>query len=89
MMNIILLDSYDSIKSKLISRKESVLKLLEETEENGELHQLILKFADKNAISIKDMVDYIKSGKGRLSKTEAMVLMLWALKSKLVKPDGL
>ncbi|MHB1696710.1 MAG: CgeB family protein [bacterium] len=89
MMNIILLDSYDSIKPKLISRKENVLKLLKETESNDELHQLISKFSDKNAISIKDVVDYIKQGKGRLSKSEAMILMLWAIKSKLVKLDGL
>jgi spore maturation protein CgeB len=89
MMNIILLDSYDSIRSKLVSRKENVFKLLKETEGNEELHKLISEFSDKNAVSIKDLVDYIKKGKGRLSKTEAMILMLWAIKSKLVKLDGL
>jgi spore maturation protein CgeB len=89
MMNIILLDSYEQIKSKLIFRKENVSKLLKETEGNEELHRLIMQFSDKNAISIKDMADYIKRGKGRLSKSEAMILMLWAIKTKLVKLEGL
>lgn len=89
MMNIILLDSFDSIKHKLISRKENIEKLLKESESNEELHQLLLKFSDRNELSISDMVEHIKSGKGRLSKTEAMILMLWAIKSKLVKINGL
>ena len=89
MMNIILLDSYEQIKSKLIFRKENVSMLLKETEGNEELRRLIMQFSDKNAISIKDMADYIKRGKGRLSKSEAMILMLWAIKTKLVKLEGL
>ena len=89
MMNIILLDSYEQIKSKLIFRKENVSALLKEIEGNEELHRLIMQFSDKNAISIKDMADYIKRGKGRLSKSEAMILMLWAIKTKLVKLEGL
>ena len=89
MMNIILLDSYEQIKSKLIFRKENVSMLLKETEGNEELYRLIMQFSDKNAISIKDMADYIKRGKGRLSKSEAMILMLWAIKTKLVKLEGL
>ena len=89
MMNIILLDSYEQIKSKLIFRKENVSMLLKEIEGNEELHRLIMQFSDKNAISIKDMADYIKRGKGRLSKSEAMILMLWAIKTKLVKLEGL
>ena len=89
MMNIILLDSYEQIKSKLIFRKENVSMLLKETEGNEELYRLIMQFSDKKAISIKDMADYIKRGKGRLSKSEAMILMLWAIKTKLVKLEGL
>ena len=89
MMGIILLDSYDQIKLKLIYRKESISKLLKETENNKELQSLIMQFADRKSLSIKDMVDSIKSGKGRLSKSEAMILMLWAIKTKLVKLEGL
>ncbi len=89
MMNIILLDSYEQIRTKLIFRKENVSVLLKEIEGNEELHRLIMQFSDKNAISIKDMADYIKRGKGRLSKSEAMILMLWAIKTKLVKLEGL
>jgi spore maturation protein CgeB len=89
MMNIILLDSYDSIKDKLVLRKENINKLLKEAESDEELYRLILNFSDRNAISIGDMVNYIKGGKGRLSKAEAMILMLWAIKTKLVRLDGL
>jgi spore maturation protein CgeB len=89
MMNIILLSSYEQIKSKLETRKENISGLLKETEGNKELHDLIMQFSDKKSLSIRDMVERIKSGKGRLSKSEAMILMLWAVKSKLVKLEGL
>ncbi len=89
MMNIILLDSYEHIKSKLESRKENITVLLKATEGNKELHDLIMQFSDKKSLSIKDMVEQIKSGKGRLSKSEATILMLWAIKLKLVKLEGL
>ena len=89
MMNIILLSSYEQIKSKLETRKENISGLLKETEGNKELHDLIMQFSDKKSLSIRDMVERIKSGKGRLSKSEAMILMLWAIKSKLVKLEGL
>lgn len=85
MMNIILLDSYETIKPKLILRRENISKLLEETKGDPELHELLLHFADKGVVSIGELVNYIKRGKGRLSKTEAMILMLWAAKSKLIK----
>jgi spore maturation protein CgeB len=89
MMNIILLDSYEQIKSKLETRKQNISELLRETEGNKELHDLIMQFSDKKSLSIRDMAERIKSGKGRLSKSEAMILMLWAIKSKLVKLEGL
>ncbi len=85
MMSVILLDSYESIKPKLILRRENMSRLLKETESNPELHELLLHFSDKESLSIGEMVDYIRRGKGRLSKTEAMILMLWAAKSKLIK----
>ncbi len=87
MMNIILLNSYDAIKQKFFSRRENMLKLLKETENNAELHNLLLDFTNKGRISIMDIVNKIKNGKGRLSKTEAMILMLWSVKSKLAKID--
>jgi spore maturation protein CgeB len=89
MMNIILLDSYEQIKSKLETRKQNISELLKETEGNKELHDLIMQFSDKKSLSIRDMAESIKSGKGRLSKSEAMILMLWAIKAKLVKLEGL
>ncbi|MGC8555293.1 MAG: glycosyltransferase family protein [Candidatus Acidulodesulfobacterium sp.] len=89
MMNIILLSSYEQIKSKFETRKQNISELLKETEGNKELHDLIMQFSDKKSLSIKDMVEHIKSGKGRLSKSEALILMLWAIKSKLVKLEGL
>ena len=89
MMNIILLDSYEQIKSKLETRKQNISELLKETEGNKELHNLIMQFSDKKSLSIRDMAESIKSGKGRLSKSEAMILMLWAIKTKLVKLEGL
>lgn len=81
MMNIILLNSYDAIKNKLVSRRENMLKLLKETEKEPELHRLLKVFKDRSSISIAELVDYIKKGKGRLSKTEAMILMLWSIKA--------
>jgi hypothetical protein len=48
-----------------------------------------MQFSDKKSLSIRDMAESIKSGKGRLSKSEAMILMLWAIKTKLVKLEGL
>jgi len=89
MMNIILLDSYEQIKSKIETRKQNISELLKETEGNKELHDLIMQFSGKKSISIGDMAESIKRGKGRLSKSEAMILMLWAIKSKLVKLEGL
>jgi len=89
MMNIILLDSYEQIKSKIETRKQNISELLKETEGNKELHDLIMQFSGKKSISIGDMAESIKRGKGRLSKSEAMILMLWAIKSKLVKLQGL
>ncbi len=89
MMNIILMGSYDQIKSKLETRRHNIAELLKETEGNKELHDLIMKFSDKKSLSIREMVERIKSEKGRLSKSEAMILMLWAIKSKLVKLEGL
>ena len=89
MMSIILLDSYEQIKSKLETRKQNISELLRETEGNKELHDLIMQFSDKKSLSIRDMAERIKGGKGRLSKSEAMILMLWAIKSKLVKLEGL
>ena len=89
MMNIILLDSYEQIKSKLETRKQNISELLRETEGNKELHDLIMQFSDKKSLSIRDMAERIKSGKGRLTKSEAMILILWAIKSKLVKLEGL
>ncbi len=85
MMNIILLNSYDTIKNKLVSRRENILKLLKETEKEPELHSLIEIFKDKGSISIAELVDYIRKGSGRLSKTEAMLLMLWSLKARAEK----
>ena len=89
MMNIILLGSYEQIKSKLETRKQNISELLKETEGNKELHDLIMQFSGKKSLSIRDMAECIKSGKGRLSKSEAMILMLWAIKSKLAKLEGL
>jgi hypothetical protein len=89
MMNIILLSSYEQIKSKLETRKENISGLLKETEGNKELHDIIVQFSDKKSLSIRDMAERIKGGKGRLSKSEAMILMLWTIKSKLVKLEGL
>ena len=85
MMNIILLNSYDTIKNKLVSRRENISKLLKETEKEPELHSLIKIFEDKGSVSIAEMVDYIRRGKGRLSKTEAMILMLWSLKARAAR----
>lgn len=86
-MSIMLLNSYDVVKQKFFSRRANILKLLKETENDAELHSLLLNFADRGRISIADMVNGIKKGKGRLSKTEAMILMLWSVKSKLAKID--
>ncbi len=86
-MNIILLNSYDAIKNKLVSRRENILKLLKETEKEPELHSLIEIFRDKGSVSIAELVDYIRRGKGRLSKTESMILMLWSLKARAAKLD--
>ncbi len=85
MMNIILLNSYDVIKNKLVSRRENILKLLKETEKEPELHSLIKVFKGKGSVSIAELVDYIRRGKGRLSKTEAMLLMLWSLKARAAR----
>jgi spore maturation protein CgeB len=89
MMNIILLGSYEQIKSKLETRKQNISELLKETEGNKELHDLIMQFSGKKSLSIRDMAERIKSGKGRLSKSEAMILMLWAIRTKLAKLEGL
>ncbi len=89
MMNIILLGSYEQIKSKLETRKQNISGLLKETEGNKELHDLIMQFSGKKSLSIRDMAESIKNGKGRLSKSEAMILMLWAIRTKLVKLEGL
>ncbi len=89
MMNIILMGSYDQIKSKLETRRHNISELLKETEGNKELHDLIMQFSDKKSLSIRDMAERIKSGDGRLSKSEAMILMLWAIRTKLVKLEGL
>ncbi len=89
MMSIILLDSYELIKPKLISRKENFSSLLKEAEGDQELYELILQFKDKNSLALEDIAEQIKKGKGRLTKSEALVLMLWALKNKLVKLSGL
>ncbi len=85
MMNIILLNSYDTIKNKLISRRENILKLLNETEKEPELYRLLEAFKDKGSVSIAELVEYIRRGKGKLSKTEAMILMLWSAKANAAR----
>ncbi len=87
MMNIILSNSYDFYKSKFINRKENVNNVLNSVKENSELYYIISEMAsngliNNDAITLDDIVNYIKRGSGRLSKTEAMILMLQQIKFK-------
>ncbi|RZD14055.1 MAG: hypothetical protein EVJ47_07415 [Candidatus Acidulodesulfobacterium ferriphilum] len=89
MMNIILIDSYDFYISKFGNRKESLAKLLNSVKENQELYSIISEMINngavsKNEISIDDIVDFIRQGRGRLSKTEALILMLQQIKLKSI-----
>ncbi len=87
MMNIILSNSYDFYKSKFVNRKENVNNVLNSVKENSELYYIISEMANNglinnDAITLDDIVSYIKCGSGRLSKTEAMILMLQQIKFK-------
>lgn len=87
MMNIILSNSYDFYKSKFVTRKENINNVLNSVKENPELYYIISEMAsngliNNDAITLDDIVNYIKRGSGRLSKTEAMILMLQQIKFK-------
>ncbi len=87
MMNIILSNSYDFYKSKFVNRKENINNVLNSVKENSELYYIISEMANNglinnDAITLDDIVNYIKRGSGRLSKTESMILMLQQIKFK-------
>ncbi len=87
-MNIILINSFDSFKTKFISQKVGIDKLLDEVKENEELRNIILSMVKKGLIrdgniSIDELAEYVKSGSGRLSKTEALILLLQQIRQKI------
>ncbi|HEC25690.1 MAG TPA: hypothetical protein ENI54_06760 [bacterium] len=87
-MNIVLINSFDSFKSKFISRRVGIDKLLDEIKENEELFNIIKSMIDKGLIrggkvSVDELAEYVKSGGGRLSKTEAILLLIQQIRQKI------
>lgn len=87
-MDIILINSFDSFKTKFISQKVGIDKLLDEVKENEELYNIVLSMVNKGLIkdgklSVDELAEYVKSGSGRLSKTEALILLLQQIRQKI------
>ncbi|MFW0884966.1 glycosyltransferase [Candidatus Acidulodesulfobacterium sp. H_13] len=87
-MNIVLINSFDSFKSKFISRRVGIDKLLDEIKENEELYNIIKSMIDKGLIkggkvSVDELAEYVKSGGGRLSKAEAILLLIQQIRQKI------
>jgi spore maturation protein CgeB len=59
-----------------IDNKEDIEKLVKESGHDTELGQFLMKFAGKNRISLSDITEEILNGKGDISKTEAIFLMM-------------
>ncbi len=87
-MDIVLINSFDSFKTKFIYKKIGIDKLLDEVKEDEELCNIILSMVNKGLIkdgniSVDELAEYVKSGSGRLSKTEALILLLQQIRQKI------
>ena len=87
-MDIVLINSFDSFKTKFIYKKIGIDKLLDDVKENEELRNIILSMVNKGLIkdgniSVDELAEYVKSGSGRLSKTEALILLLQQIRQKI------
>jgi hypothetical protein len=87
-MDIVLINSFDSFKTKFIYKKIGIDKLLDEVKEDEELCNIIVSMVNKGLIkdgniSVDELAEYVKSGSGRLSKTEALILLLQQIRQKI------